>query len=72
VGVRIYTSRGKPEGKNQTGTVGTTTGGWRQNGRKTLSMKQGDLSGPKPVFTLVEPKSRPLRSQSTRSSDETG
>jgi hypothetical protein len=34
--------------------------------------KQGDLSGPKPEFMLVEPKSRPLRSQSTRSSEEAG
>jgi hypothetical protein len=32
---------------------------------------QGDLGGTKPVFTLVEPKSRPPRSQSIRSSNET-
>ena len=34
--------------------------------------KQGDLGGIKPVFMLVEPKNRPPRSQSTRSSEETG
>jgi hypothetical protein len=33
--------------------------------------KQGDLGGTKPVFMLMEPKSRPPRSQSTRSSVET-
>jgi RNA-directed DNA polymerase len=32
---------------------------------------QGDLGGTKPVFMLVEPKSRPPRSQSIRSSEET-
>jgi RNA-directed DNA polymerase len=32
---------------------------------------QGDLGGTKPVFMLVEPKSRPPRSQSIRSSKET-
>jgi hypothetical protein len=32
---------------------------------------QGDLGGIKPVFMLLEPKSRPPRSQSTRSSLET-
>jgi hypothetical protein len=33
---------------------------------------QGDLGGNKPVFTLVEPKSRSPRSQSTHSSEEAG
>ena len=32
---------------------------------------QGDLGGIKPVFMLAEPKSRPPRSQSTHSSEET-
>ena len=34
--------------------------------------KQRDLCGIKPVFMLLEPKSRPHRSQSTRSSEEAG
>src|SRR5271156_1507623 len=33
---------------------------------------RGDLDGTKPVFMLVEPKSRPSRSQSTHSSEEAG
>ena len=35
-------------------------------------MKRGALDGIKPVFTLVEPKSRPSRSQSTHSSEDAG
>jgi hypothetical protein len=33
---------------------------------------QGDLGGIKPVFMLVEPKSRPPRRQSTHSNEEAG
>jgi hypothetical protein len=33
---------------------------------------RGDLDGIKPVFMLLEPKSRPSRSQSTHSSEEAG
>ena len=35
-------------------------------------IKRGALDGIKPVFMLLEPKSRPSRSQSTHSSEEAG
>lgn len=35
-------------------------------------MKRGALDGIKPVFMLLEPKSRPTRSQNTHSSEDVG
>ena len=40
--------------------------------RKVVYVKQGDLPGERTVFMLEEPKSRPGRSQSVHSSEETG
>src|SRR5580765_3018233 len=52
-------------------TFGHSTNGWRQNGRKTRHSNQGDRPGNHGVHASHRPKSRPGRSQSTRSSDET-
>ena len=51
-------------------TSGHPADGWRQNGRKTKHRNQGDRLGRNGVHASRRPKSRPRRSQSTRSSDE--
>jgi len=52
-------------------TRGHSTDGWRRNGRKTKHSNQGDRLGSHGVHASRRPKSRPRRSQSTHSSDET-
>jgi len=52
-------------------TFGHSADGWRQNGRKTRHRNQGDRLGNYGVHASRRPKSRPGRSQSTHSSNET-
>ena len=52
-------------------SFGHSADGWRGNGRKTRHSNRGDRLGSQGVHASRRPKSRPRRSQSTRSSDET-
>src|SRR5438093_4774859 len=52
-------------------SFGHSADGWRGNGRKTRHSNRGDRLGSHGVHASRRPKSRPRRSQSTRSSDET-
>ena len=52
-------------------TCGHSTDGWRRNGWKTRHSNQGDRLGRNGVHASRRPKSRPRRSQSTHSSEET-
>ena len=52
-------------------TFGHSTDGWRRNGWKTKHSNQGDRLGSHGVHASRRSKSRPRRSQSTHSSDET-
>jgi hypothetical protein len=65
MGFGAIRSSGSGLGKTQTETQGTSFGGWRRNGWKVQSMKQGDLGG---VSRLTPPP----RSQSVHSSVEAG